>query len=32
MVIEIEIKKKVYVGSLFLFPHVCWLDPNGNVE
>lgn len=32
MVIEIEIKKKVYVGSLLLFLHVGSLEPNRIVE
>lgn len=25
-------KKNVYLGSVFLFPYMGWLDPSGNVE
>lgn len=32
MVVEIKIKNKVYVGTLFLFLHRGWLDPGENVE
>lgn len=32
MLVEIKIRKKVYVGSVLLFPHMGWLDSSGNVE